>query len=120
VTNSLAEMIRVHRNHPSIVAWSLCNEPFFTASSTMTQMRALLTNEVALTHQLDPTRPAAIGGCQRPTDSTRIDLIGDIAGYNGDGATISTFQNPGIPCMVTEYGSVTATRPAVTIPVGGI
>jgi hypothetical protein len=111
VTNSLAEMIRVHRNHPSIVAWSLCNEPFFTASSTMTQMRALLTNEVALTHQLDPTRPAAIGGCQRPTDSTRIDLIGDIAGYNGDGATISTFQNPGIPCMVTEYGSVTATRP---------
>ena len=26
----LREMIRIHRNHPSIVVWSMCNEPFFT------------------------------------------------------------------------------------------
>ncbi len=25
----LEEMIRIHRNHPSIVAWSVCNEAFF-------------------------------------------------------------------------------------------
>lgn len=25
----LGEMIRIHRNHPSIVAWSMCNEAFF-------------------------------------------------------------------------------------------
>ena len=25
----LEEMIRIHRNHPSIVAWSMCNEAFF-------------------------------------------------------------------------------------------
>ena len=111
VTNTLADMIRIHRNHPSIVAWSMCNEPFFTAAATFTNMTALLTNEVMLTHQLDPTRPAAIGGAQRPTDSTRIDFIGDVAGYNGDGATISVFQDPGIPNMVTEYGSVSSTRP---------
>ena len=111
VTNSLAEMIRIHRNHPSIIAWSMSNEPFFTSSGTMAKMRGLLTNEVALTHQLDPTRPAGIGGAQRPLDSTRIDFIGDVAGYNGDGATQSVFQNPGIPNLVNEYGVQGTSRP---------
>ena len=41
--------------------------------------------------KLDPTRPAAIGGCQRG----EIDKLGDVAGYNGDGATL--FLNPGVP-----------------------
>lgn len=109
VTNTLAEMIRINRNHPSIVAWSMCNEPFFTAD--VSKIRGLLTNEVALTHQMDPTRPAALGGCQRPLDSSRIDYIGDVAGYNGDGATQSVFQNDGMPSIVTEYGSVGGTRP---------
>jgi beta-galactosidase len=111
VLTSLTEMIRIHRNHPSIIAWSMSNEPYFTAGSTISQMRGLLTKEVNLEHQLDPTRPAGIGGCQRPTDSTRIDLLGDVAGYNGDGASINIFQNPGVPSVVTEYGSTTADRP---------
>lgn len=112
VLNTLRDMIRIHRNHPSIIAWSVSNEPFFTASGTMTQMRALLTSQVNLVHQLDPTRPAAIGGAQRPLDTnTRIDLLGDVAGYNGDGATQSLFQNPGIPNMVTEYASASGYRP---------
>jgi hypothetical protein len=37
--------------------------------------------------------------------------VGDIAGYNGDGATITEFQNPGIPNIVTEYGSTIDVRP---------
>ena len=112
VTDSLTAMIRVHRNHPSIIAWSMCNEVFDTADATMSQMTALLAKEVALTHQLDPTRPAGIGGAQRPKGSGRIDKIGDVAGYNGDGATIADFQNPGIPSLVTEYGGVAfTTRP---------
>lgn len=111
VKSTLTDMIRIHRNHPSVVAWSMSNEPYFTASATMTKMSALLTAEVALAHQLDATRPAGIGGAQRPLGSGRIDKIGDVAGYNGDGATQSAFQNPGIPSIVTEYGSVVATRP---------
>lgn len=110
VLNTLRDMIRIHRNHPSIIAWSMCNEPFFTSSGTITNMRNLLSEEVALTHQLDPTRPAAIGGAQRPLDSTRIDGLGDVAGYNGGGGE-SQFQDPGFPNMVTEYGSTVATRP---------
>jgi hypothetical protein len=112
VLDSLTDMIRIHRNHPSIVAWSMSNEPFFTTGGTMSKVSGLLTKSVNLSRQLDPTRPAGIGGAQRPEDSTRIDKLGDIAGYNGDGGTIATFQNPGIANMVTEYGSTSSARPA--------
>lgn len=107
----LTELIRIHRNHPSIIVWSMCNEPFFTASKTLDNMKKLLRESVELTHLLDPTRPAAIGGAQRPLSNDRIDKLGDIAGYNGDGGVLPDFQNPGIPNMVSEYGSVTADRP---------
>ncbi len=116
VLQQLEEMIRIHRNHPSIIAWSMCNEPFFTAPETMHGIRKLLERMVARTHQLDPTRPAAIGGAQRPLGTERIDLIGDIVGYNGDGSTILDFQQPPIPNMVTEYGSTTSDRPGEYIP----
>ena len=52
-----------------------------------------------------------MGGAQRPLGKDRIDGIGDVAGYNGDGANIADFQQPGIPSVVTEYGSTTAGRP---------
>lgn len=116
VKTQLAEMIRIHRNHPSIIAWSMCNEAFFSAPAAMDGVRALLKECVALSRQLDPTRPAAIGGAQRPLGKDRIDLLGDIAGYNGDGGTILDFQQPGIPSMVSEYGSVSADRPGKFAP----
>lgn len=112
----LEEMIRIHRNHPSIVVWSMCNEAFFSASESMSGVRRLLKRMVDLSHRLDPTRPAAIGGAQRPLGDERIDHIGDLAGYNGDGATQPDFQNPGIPNLVSEYGSVTAERPGEYAP----
>lgn len=112
----LEEMIRIHRNHPSIVAWSMCNEAFFSAQQAMPGVRRLLKRMVDLSHQLDPTRPAAIGGAQRPLGGERIDRIGDLAGYNGDGATQPDFQDPGIPNIVSEYGSVTADRPGEYSP----
>ena len=108
----LEEMVLQHRNHPSVFVWSMCNEPFFTSEGTMPGVRRLLKRMVERTHQLDPTRPAAIGGAQRPLgNNNRIDLIGDIAGYNGDGANIPDFQNPPIPSVVSEYGSITSDRP---------
>ncbi len=109
--HSLRSMIRIHRNRPSIVAWSMSNEAFFSEPSVMPKVAGLLKELVALSHELDPTRPAMIGGAQRPIDENRIDLLGDIAGYNGDGATIPAFQDPGKPNMVTEYGSVASDRP---------
>lgn len=105
VKSDLEEMIRINRNHPSVIVWSMCNEPFFTGYGTMDKVKEFLKELVELTHKLDPTRPAGIGGCQRGD----IDKIGDIAGYNGDGARL--FINPGIPNVVTEYGSTIAIRP---------
>jgi hypothetical protein len=113
VKNSLRDMIRINRNHPSIVAWSMCNEVFFSEKSVLPKVRNFLTELVALTHELDRTRPAGIGGCQRAD----LDKLGDIAGYNGDGARI--FINPGIPNLVTEYSSVRAVRPGIYGPAWG-
>jgi hypothetical protein len=105
VLQQVEEMVRIHRNHPSIVVWSASNEPFFTQGDTMDAMRDFLQREVAFFHHLDPTRPVAIGGAQRG----EIDKLGDVAGYNGDGATM--FTDPGIPSVVSEYGSTMVDRP---------
>ena len=115
VLDSLRAMIRIHRNHPSIVAWSTSNEPFFS-DCPMPKVRGLLEQSVALAHELDPTRPAAIGGAQRPLDASRIDRLGDIAAYNGDGASQPAFQNPAVPSIVSEYGSVITDRPGAFDP----
>lgn len=105
VKDSLRDMVRIHRNHPSVIAWSMSNEPFFSARETMPKVQKFLAELVAYAHELDPTRPAAIGGCQRGD----IDKLGDVAGYNGDGARL--FVNPGVASVVSEYGSTTADRP---------
>lgn len=110
VERSLAEMIRIHRNHPSIITWSMGNEVFFSDRPLMPKVRTFLAKLIADTHQLDPTRPAAIGGVQRGN----IDHIGDVAGYNGDGATM--FLDPGVASAVTEYGSTVAIRPGDYAP----
>jgi beta-galactosidase len=105
VKNSLRDEIRIHRNHPSVVVWSLGNEAFFTAPSTLPNVRRFLKELVTYAHALDPTRPVAVGGAQRGD----IDRLGDVAGYNGDGARL--FLDPGLPNAVTEYGSTVSDRP---------
>jgi beta-galactosidase len=105
VKASLRDMIRIHRNHPSILVWSMDNEVFFSSGSVIPKVRSFLTNLVAYSHELDSTRLAAIGGCQRGD----IDKLGDVAGYNGDGARL--FVNPGIPNVISEYGSTMTDRP---------
>ena len=102
---SLRDMIRINRNHPSIIVWSMDNEVYFSTGSVMPKVRNCLKDLVAYSHELDPTRPAGIGGSQRGD----IDKLGDVAGYNGDGARL--FVNPGIPSVITEYGSTMTDRP---------
>ena len=110
VKASLRDMIRIHRNHPSIIVWSMDNEVFFSDRSVLPKVRNFLKELVAYSHELDPSRPAAIGGCQRG----EIDKLGDVAGYNGDGARL--FPDPGIPNVVTEYGSTMTDRPGKYLP----
>lgn len=102
---TLAEMILDNRNSPSILIWSVSNEPFFSEGSVMEKARALAKKLVARCHQLDASRPAAVGGAQRG----EFDVLGDVAGYNGDGASL--FIDPGFPSFVSEYGSRVSFRP---------
>ncbi|WP_051393552.1 glycoside hydrolase family 2 protein [Glycomyces arizonensis] len=102
---ALREMIRTHRNHPSIITWSIGNEAFFSDDRVVDKAKALTRELVALAKELDPTRPAAVGGAQRKG----FDVLGDLAGYNGDGAEL--FPDPGFPSVVTEYHGVTGHGP---------
>jgi len=102
---ALETMIRVNRNRPSVIAWSVSNEPFFTDASVMDKTRALTSRLVEHARALDPSRPAAVGGAQRGG----FDHLGDLAGYNGDGAAL--FKDPGVPSLVSEYGSTVEDRP---------
>lgn len=115
--DSLEAMIRVNRNHPSIINWSMGNEVFFTnggmdngmeasTNGTAPKALALVDKMRNLSHKLDPTRKAGMGGAQR---GGYADLdVCDIAGYNGDGGKI---ENSWMPNVVAEYGSKTADRP---------
>lgn len=111
VLAQLKELIRINRNSPSITAWSMSNEPFFTDASTNERMKQLLNKATDSTHLWDPTRLVAIGGSQRKG----VDKLGknQIAFYNGDGAG---FLEPDVPSMVSEYGSVTTHRPGTFDP----
>ncbi len=101
---ALRDMIRVHRNHPSVVTWSMGNEIFFTEGSVRQKAKDCTQRLVEYSRQLDPSRPAAVGGVQRQG----FDKIGDLAGYNGDGANE---MHPTLPNLVAEYGSVVSNRP---------
>lgn len=88
-------MILVNRNHPSIIIWSVCNEPFFSDEEVLPKARKLVKQLVEQVHALDPSRKAAVGGAQRGG----FDVLGDVAGYNGDGASL--YQDPGFPSFVS-------------------
>lgn len=103
---ALTDMIRINRNHPSIINWSMGNEVFFTAAGTQQKAKNLVNEMRNLSHKLDPTRKAGMGGVQRE-GYDKIEVC-DIAGYNGDGGK---FENLKMPNIVAEYGSKTADRP---------
>ena len=109
VLAQLKEMIRIHRNSPSIACWSLSNEPFFCPPSVDEKMKNLLRIEMDSARMWDSTRQVAVGGSQRKD----IDRLGKgaIAFYNGDGASRAENQNPGVPNIVSEYGYPEGDRP---------
>ncbi|MGN0854977.1 MAG: glycoside hydrolase family 2 TIM barrel-domain containing protein [Kiritimatiellia bacterium] len=102
------EMIDDAFNHPCVIAWSVCNEPFFTAGPPDVQeaSRQMVKHLLSVVRACDPTRAAAVGGAQRGG----FDALGeDVIGYNGDGARL--YRNPPAASLVAEYGSPVDTRP---------
>jgi beta-galactosidase len=97
------EMVRIHRNHPSIIIWSMGNELWFGDALTgcpMDSIAALLGRMIAVAHVEDSTRPAGVGGVQLQTDI----LSGpcDVVGFNGTPMQTSAYR---IPELQSEYGS---------------
>jgi beta-galactosidase len=106
VIDQMKEMIRIHRNHPSVIIWSTSNEVEFADGSVANQTKALLKKMIAVGHTDDSTRLDAVGGAW---DADWV-TIGDVNGYNGGEAGITA--SPGVIYMQTEYGSCTeTTRP---------
>ncbi len=117
----LCEMIRINRNRPSIIVWSMSNEPFFSHESVKEKAIALIKKMVEVSHEEDPMRKAAAGGAQR-WDLDQPD-ISDVAGLNGDGGSFylkwdgdervddPDSDRPDCPQVISEYGSEVQDRP---------
>jgi hypothetical protein len=117
----LREMIRINRNRPSVIVWSMCNEPFFSHESVKEKATGLIKKMVEVSHEEDPTRKAAAGGVQR----WNLDGpdISDVAGLNGDGGGFylkwdgnervddPESERPQCPQVISEYGSEVMDRP---------
>ena len=88
VRAELDALIRRDRNHPSVVAWSVANEPFAKpifqptpATGEAVRMgREFLQTLIDDAHALDPSRPAMVVGAQGHPDD--YIAVGDILGIN--------------------------------------
>lgn len=101
-------MIRVNRNSPSVIVWSMGNEAFFSNDEVTQEVKNLINELRNYAHSLDFTRKAGLGGTQRKDLNTLA--VSDIAGGNGDGGT-ARYTNFYLPHLVAEYSSGKNDRP---------
>ncbi|MFC8429472.1 beta-glucuronidase [Streptomyces sp. NPDC057253] len=118
----LRELIDRDKNHPSVVMWSLANEPASNEDGAREYFEPL----VELARKLDPTRPLTYSAVMFATPQN--DLIGDLFDvlsinryygwylFTGDLATAEGYleqdlrgwvQRFGKPVMMSEYGADT-------------
>ena len=76
----IENLVRAHRNHPSIVMWSIGNE---IPEQGMQGGREMAAHLQDLCHQLDPTRPVT-QGCDRPDNAMATGFLPtmDVPGLN--------------------------------------
>ena len=108
VLASLTDMIRIHRNHPSIIAWSMGNEDFFNGGPADGSSRCSRSRSRSPTSWIPPPR----GGRRRSAARSRRSAASSparSATWPATTATASGYDNPGIPNMVSEYGADVST-----------
>jgi beta-glucuronidase len=119
---AISELIARDKNHPSVVLWSIANEPDAIEEGARGYFEPL----VALTRKLDPTRPVGFANEGRGTPSK--DLIADLFdvlmlnryyGWYIDTGDLSSAESAlerelrewesayGRPIIMTEYGADT-------------
>lgn len=104
----LAEMIRGHRNHPSVFMWSLENEEMIDGTP---MSRRILRRMVDVAHHHDPSRPTTIASMFGKHDGGYM-AIADVAGFNYDRGDAARYreQFSGAPTMNTENVSYHSSR----------
>ncbi|HEX6536049.1 MAG TPA: glycoside hydrolase family 2 TIM barrel-domain containing protein [Gemmatimonadaceae bacterium] len=126
----MRDMIRQHRNHPSVVVWGLMNEVFLWSpegarireqrdTTYMREVRDFAAGLDSVAHAEDPTRPTvmAIHG-SADYDKAGVSSVPDVLGVNVyDGWYSGTFDgfgrtldrrhasHPKQPLFVSEYGA---------------
>ncbi|MBT3194739.1 MAG: hypothetical protein HN341_19500 [Verrucomicrobia bacterium] len=94
--DNLRTMIREHRNHPSIIIWSLGNETVMQMQEPLlSEARRMFKDLKDLARTLDPSRPTGIGNV------LPLEGLTDVNGFNGSNPKETPTGD--IPIVTTEY-----------------
>ncbi|WP_432536958.1 beta-glucuronidase [Kineococcus arenarius] len=118
---AIRELIARDKNHPSVVLWSIANEPESHTQAAREYFEPLFT----LTRELDPTRPVGfVNMMLSPHGECRVSELGDVLMLNryygwyvntGDlpaaedawRSELQQWATEGKPIIITEYGADT-------------
>ena len=116
---AIRELVARDKNHPSVVLWSIANEPESDTEASVAYFEPL----IALTRELDPTRPVGtVNMAFAPYGRDRLQALGDVVMLNryygwyvhtGDLAAaekalqteLEAWAAEGKPILMTEYGA---------------
>ncbi|UDF05023.1 beta-galactosidase GalA [Asticcacaulis sp. AND118] len=103
----LEAMIRRDRNHPSVIAWSICNEEPLQGTERGIEVARTMK---ALCKRLDPTRP--VTAALDNSYGKGITSVVDVLGFNYRHHLMEKFHAdyPNIPIYGSETGSTVSTR----------
>ncbi|MFC5382039.1 beta-glucuronidase [Aquipuribacter nitratireducens] len=128
---AIRELVARDKNHPSVVLWSIANEPESDTDAAREYFEPLF----ALTRELDPTRPVGfVNVMLAPHGTCRVSELGDVVMLNryygwyvqtGDlaaaeeawRAELQGWAGEGKPIIITEYGADTMPGVHSTTPV---
>lgn len=128
---AIRELVARDKNHPSVVLWSIANEPASHEAGAREYFEPLF----ALTRELDPSRPVGfVNVMDAPHGACQVSDLGDVIMLNryygwyaqtGDlaaaevawRAELEAWAGEGKPIIVTEYGADTVAGLHTVVPV---
>ena len=108
----LAAMVRRDRNHPSVIAWSTCNEEAIQGTAVAGRMAAVMQDHVRRLDMSRPVTAAVSGGIFNPEG---IAAVAEVVGINYQLPLQERFhaERPTTPLYASETHCVLSTRGVV-------